>query len=230
MAELTRKEFASMCQTTESIVRSNISRGKITEYIDESDGKTKLIDTRNAKNKAFFDKYIKLSETRKPKKKKPKVDNTKIYDEVVEKVDVKKSNKRSNDQKQQKQNDEDAIAMDWDRRKKKADAILQERKAEKEELQLQKLAGKLIPVDLVFSVLRIHNNDIFATFQNDVENLASVYCDILAGGDRKKLAKLTSALSERLNDAVKRAREVSESSIRAAVDDYSETRNKGERK
>ena len=92
------------------------------------------------------------------------------------------------------------------------------------------MAGKLIPVDLVFQILRIHNQDIFATFQNDAENLASIYCDILADGDRRKLSEITDKLNHRLQEIILRAKDVSMSSIEQAIDDYKEVRNRGERK
>jgi hypothetical protein len=228
MAKLSRKEFAAMCRTTESIVRSNISRKKITESYYDDNPKKKYIDTTNAKNKIFFEKYLDKAKE-KDRKEKLKQKTNDDYIDVVEIIE-KEVNKKTTKSKNEKQNQSDADEVAWDTRKKIADALLQERKAEKEALQLQKLAGKLIPVDLVFTVIRIHNNDIFATFQNDVENMASMYCDILAGGNRKKLSEIVDKLSARLDDAVKRAAEVSEASIRAAVSEYSETRNKGERK
>ena len=104
------------------------------------------------------------------------------------------------------------------------------RKQKLEALKVEKMAGRLMPVDLVFNVLRIHNTEIFATFQNDVENLASIYCDILAGGNRKKLAEISQKLSERLNDLIQRSKDVALSSIENAVEGYTETRSRGERK
>lgn len=221
MAELSRKEFAALCRTTQSIIRSNISRKKIIEV----DG---IIDTKDPLNKMFFDKYLALAEE-KDLKKKIKGGIEDLYDDVVEKA-ADKITKKTATTKRKNSRAKSQKIVDWDARKKRADTLLQERKAEKEQLNLEKLAGKLIPVDLVFQILRIHNHDIFATFQNDAENLASVYCDILAGGDRKKLSEITTKLSEKLDDAVRRAREVSMSSIESAVEDYTETRNRGERK
>jgi hypothetical protein len=78
--------------------------------------------------------------------------------------------------------------------------------------------------------VQIHNRDIFATFQNDVDNLASIYCDIMANGNRSKLAEVSKALSEKLDSSVSRASEVAEASIQNAIEEYRETRNRGERK
>jgi hypothetical protein len=217
MADLNKIEFASMCRTTIGIVNTNIHRGKIFYSKDD-----KKIDTDNPLNKAFFKKYLDKAEL---EKNQPKQTREEIYEEVVHQTTLKEKVKQRVDDRKAAQK-----TVDWDVRKKKADTLLQELRAEKESVTLQKLAGKLIPVDLVFSVLKIHNDDIFATFQNDAENLASVYCDILAGGNRKKLSEITQKISERLDQTILRAKDVSMSSIRLAVEEYSETRNRGERK
>lgn len=225
MALLSRKEFAAMCHTTTAIVTTNIRRGKIIEF-------EKKIDTENVLNEAFFNKYIAKSKAKEEKLPTSK-EIDKLYKETVETLEV--AAKKEVEQKQakarrKKNNEETAAGFDWDLRKKKADALLQERKAEQAQLQLEKMAGKLIPVDLVFSIIKVHNTDIFATFQNDAENLASIYCDILAAGDRKKLAEIVDKLNFKLDDIIKRAKDVAIASIENAVEEYAQTRNRGERK
>lgn len=223
MALLNKDEFAGICRTTVPIINTNIHRGKVIWIADE-----KVIDTEDLINKAFFKKYKKIYEDKLLMQQSGETIE-KIYNKVVQKVENKTTatNKQAKVEKSKAKSKE---TMEWTERKLQADTLLQEAKAEKEILNLQKLAGKLIPIDLVFNILNIHNHDIFATFQNDAENLASVYCDILAGGDRKKLAEISTKLSERLNDAVRRAKEVSVSSLEAAIDDYSEVRSRGEKK
>ena len=46
--------------------------------------------------------------------------------------------------------------MSWDARKKKADALQAERKAELTQLQVEKMMGSLMPVDLVETIFRIN--------------------------------------------------------------------------
>ena len=225
MGIYSRKEFASLCHTTAAVVSTNIQRGKIVEF-------EKTIDSDNAINKRFFNKYFKKHQEEIQASKRVK-EIEQNYDDVVEKV-VAKATQKTKETKtnaaRKKQNKKAEESVDWDLRKKKAETLLKERQAEKEQMQLEKLAGKLMPVDLVFSIIKSHNTEIFATFHNDAENLASVYCDILAAGDRKKLSEISEKLSVKLNDAIKRSKEVALSSIEAAIDDYSETRNRGERK
>lgn len=227
MALLNKEEFAAMCRTTVAILNTNISRNKI--IYDKDD---KIIDTDDPLNKAFFKKYKKLAEDKDAKTKLPtKIED--IYNDVVEKVSAKVTSTvdaNEKESKQKKSREKSQSIVDWSERKTIADAQLQEARAEKEQMQLEKLAGKLIPIDLNYTIVNIHNTTIFATFHNDVDNLASVYCDILAGGDRKKLAEISSKLSEKLADCVKRASQVAESSIRNAIEEYEETRNRGEKK
>lgn len=226
MPDYNKKEWAALCRTTTAIVTTNIHRGKI---ILLSDGK---IDSENAINKAFFNKYSKKAEEelkQKNKTKEVQENINDIYNQVVEKATVKiKSISKEKEKKDGRR--KSAEVVDWDTRKKIADALLQERKAEKEQLALEKMAGKLIPTALVFNILRVHNQSIFATFHNDVEVQASVFCDVMAGGDRKMLAKVTEKLSEKLSDSVKRAEEVALASVENAIEEYTETRSRGERK
>jgi multidrug efflux pump subunit AcrA (membrane-fusion protein) len=223
MADLSKDEFAAICLTTLGIINTNIHRRKLIYDID-----TKKLDSDDPINKAFSKKYQKLY-----KEKQDTLKNVKrvseLYDDVVEKVTEKVNQKQVNEKTTNSRAKSQKV-IDWSERKQQADTLLQEARAEKENLTLQKLAGKLIPVDLVFNILNIHNHDIFATFQNDAENLASVYCDILAGGDRKRLAEITTKLSEKLDNAVRRAKEVSMSSIENAIDEYREVRSRGEKK
>lgn len=229
MSLYTRAEFAGICRTTTAIITTNINRGKIILF-------DKKIDSENAINVAFFSKYSKKAE----KELKDKNKNTalkdnvqEIYKEVVEKatkIVFKKKLNKEDEKRRKKAKKEAESFMDWEIRKKKADTLLVERKAEKELLQIEKLAGKLIPTDLAFDVIRIHNQTIFATFHNDVDNLASLYCDVLASGDRKLLGEITAKLGKYISDCIKRAEDVAMSKIENAVDKYSETRGRGERK
>lgn len=229
MSLYTRKEFAALCRTTSAIITTNINRGKIILF-------DKKIDSENRINVAFFDKYNKKAESE-IKERNRKKDLTESIDDIYNKVVTKATSKvvgtkkeKAKKKRQDKANKEADLFMDWDIRKKKADTLLQERKAEKEQLQLEKLAGKLLPTDLAFNIIRIHNQSIFATFQNDMENLSSVYCDILAAGDRKLLGELNVKIGELITKSIKAAEDVAIAGIENAVEEYSETRNRGESK
>lgn len=229
MSLYTRQEFANLCGTTKAVVTTNINRNKIKLFDTK-------IDSENAVNKAFFLKYSKKNEAEIKQRNKPKPAKetiNELYDKVVKRSKKEpKTSKHLTEQEEQRLKDleEAEIVQSWELRKKKADTLLQERKAEKESMQLQKLGGKLLPTDLAVNIIRIHNQSIFATFQNDVENQASIFCDILAGGDRKLLGEITDKLGEQIGVCIKRAEEVAMQSIENAIDEYTDTRSRGERK
>ena len=209
MAEYTRKEFAAICHTTVGVINSNKARGNI---IVNEEG---YIDSENAINNSFFNKYSKYFEE--------KIKKTVVSENKPEKKEKRKK-------PPSKQNQTSQQIMDWDARKKQADAELQEYKAAHEKLKMEKLAGKLIPVDLVFQILNIHNRSIFTSFHSDAENLASVYCEILAEGDRKKLSEISNKLGYIISDKVEKSKELAEVELETAIEEYSETLNRGERK
>ena len=238
MALLTRKEFAALCHTNQQVINTNVQRNNLVVEF-------RKINTENAQNKAFFDRYQKkFNDERKS--------INEVYTEVVEPVvkpkkkplaeplpaaKKKPSVKSAMAKKKQGDNEPQSAAdlnsqkiVDWTLRKKQADAELVEYRAEHERLKIEKMAGKLIPVDLVFQILNIHNKSIFSTFQSDAENLASVYCEILAEGDRSKLAEITDKLSVIINLNVEKSKDLSQMELDNAIEEYSETLNRGQRK
>lgn len=230
MSLVSRKEYAAISKTKVSNVNVYVSRGKV---IVENDG---LIDTENPINKIASDNWIKLHFEKEEKKKLDELrrqaqekvqseNNIKGYEKPKTEKAVKRGRKPKS--KADKYTEE---LLSMDQRKKQADTLLQERKAEVEKLKLDKMAGKLIPVDLVFQVLNIHNKSIFATFQSDVENLASIFCEILAEGDRSKLSDVTQKISEKLVETVNKSKDLAELELDNAVAEYAETRSRGERK
>lgn len=225
MALLSRKEFAALCHTSTAIVTTNINRGKLVEF-------EKKLDTENPLNNSFFNRYINKSNEKKTKlPTKDEID--KLYNETVEKVKEKvekevfsgaeKSRHKRNNKKYEDLND-------WDSRKKKADALKAELAVEKAQLEINKLSGKLIPLELTDNILAAYTRSIITVFENDMLNLASIYTDILASGDRKYLAEITDKLNEKLDDSVNRALEVAKQEIENAVENYKEVRNRGEKK
>ena len=246
MALVTREEFAVLCKTTVGIVNTNVSREKITVS-------GKLIDTLNPLNKVFMKLYkARASEkARGGVKSKPAARQTKpkqyepltnveyindIYNDIVEKIDgngnktFEPYESAANKKQRAKQNKDDGESVDFERRKKVADALKAEWQAEKEQLQVEKMMGNLMPVDLVEEIIRINIQDIFKTFENDLINVASIYCDILAGGDREKLSKLVATLRQHLTRNVDRVKQTAAKQVESCINEYSETRSRGERK
>ena len=230
MSLVSRKEYAAISKTKVSNVNVYVKRGKV---IIEDNG---LVDTENPINKMATNNWIKLHFEKEEKERidslrREAQEKVQSKNEIngYEKPQIEKAVKRGRKPKSKVDKHTEEL-LSLDQRKKQADVLLQERKAELEKLKLDKMAGKLIPVDLVFQVLNIHNKSIFATFQSDVENLASIFCEILAEGDRSKLSDVTQKISEKLIETVNKSKELAEMELDNAVSEYAETRSRGERK
>lgn len=237
MAILTRAEFAATCNRTVLVINTNISRNKISTIPPDN----KMIDSENPLNKIFKKNCLALdkkkAEEEKLKKKEQKLDNKPVENpEELEKAYTEtvqiftKQETPAQEKRRKKQNEEDAESVNWDARKKKADALKAERAAELAQLQVEKMMGNLMPVDLVEMILKVNIQDIFKTFENELINLGSIYCDILAGGNRDKLSELITKLRLKLNETIKRIESTAAQEIENTVEDYAEVRSRGERK
>ena len=242
MAIVTRKEFAELCGKSTNYINTYITRNQIS--VIPPDGK--LIDTENPLNILFKKKCKsidrnKTEEERKVRKETKQgssdfekligkaAENLGMNQEVIDKIYTKPETpeqKRSR-LEQNKKNEEE---MSWDARKKKADALQAERKAELTQLQVEKMMGSLMPVDLVEAIFRINIQDIFKNFESACINLASIYCDILAGGDREKLAEITGKLRLEISQIITRTKTNAAQEIENAVAEFADTRARGERK
>ena len=220
MALYTRKEFASLCRTTTAVVTTNINRGKIILF-------DKKVDSENPVNKYFFDKYHKKAEAEIKKNNAKKEDVTDIqalYKEVVKKADKKTKKKALNESREKGQ-----VTLDWDTRKKRAEALLKERTAEKALLSLKKMYGEMVPTEFVIMMFSSFTKSVFSTFDNSIMNLAGVYCDELAGGDREALAKVNQRLNEEFQSIIDNAAEIAKKDMINEIKEYSVKRGKGER-
>ena len=215
-----RKDFAALCHTTVAVVNTNISsaRGKIVEEIGE-EGK-KIIDTEHPINKAFFDKYqqkFELEKTQGPTLKnksgpKPKKVQLPTRDEEGNLLPGFLE------------------ALKWDARKKKADALLKERNAEKALLDVKKMYGEMLPTDFVVELFAAFSKSFFSLFDNSLMNLAGVYCDELAGGDREALTRVNKKLNEELQRIIDESSEIARKDMENKVAEFSNTRRRGQKK
>jgi len=199
MPKFKTKEFADAYGIKESTVKSYIFRKQLQR---DANG---LIDTENDRNKLFI-----LEMQLKPSGKKK-----------VEKEVVSKSKKEV----QQKISFEEKQIIDLDRRKKIAETEAKERESEYKRIQLEKIAGNLMPVELVEKILVINIQSIFKNFESEMENLARVYVP-----DRDLLAKAISGQKELLSKIIAKTKEDSSVEIENAINEYQETRSRGEKK
>lgn len=199
MPKFKTKEFADAYGIKESTVKSYIFRKQLQR---DANG---LIDTENDRNKLFI-----LEMQLKPSGKKK-----------VEKEVVSKSKKEV----QQKISFEEKQIIDLDRRKRIAETEAKERESEYKRIQLEKIAGNLMPVELVEKILVINIQSIFKNFESEMENLARVYVP-----DRDLLAKAISDQKELLSKIIAKTKEDSSVEIENAINEYQETRSRGEKK
>jgi translation initiation factor 2B subunit (eIF-2B alpha/beta/delta family) len=222
MALHTRKEFAALCHTTTAIVTTNINRDKVILF-------DKKIDSENPVNVSFFNKYHKKYEDKLKKANKNEV----LYNEVVEKVQTKvvsKKKKKKAEKERQAAIEEGGLFNDWDLRKKIAEALLKERNAEKALLSVKKMYGEMLPTEFVLRMFSTFTKTVLSTFYNSNMNLAGVYCDELAGGDRDSLSKINQRLDEEIQLIIDAAAEIAKKDMENEIKEYSVTRGKGENK
>jgi hypothetical protein len=187
--------------------KKNAQRGKI---IKGTNGK---IDTDNAVNRLFLDKK--------------KAQNINKPNPVVAQNDVSKTRKTverpTGLTAQQKQ------YADIDLRTKIAAAETKEREAELKRLQLEKLAGNLLPVDQVEKIIVVNVQAILKNFRSERDNLALVMVERF-GGSRKDLVEITTELDKIMDVVISKAEKDANYELDIAVSQYQEVRSRGERK
>lgn len=252
MALLNREEFAALCGRSTNYINTYIGRKKIRTLPENK----KLIDSEDPLNilfrknlKKVDSSIVEMRRAEKRKKKNPesplltaavpeiqagledvskmKEDIQELYGKVVETLrepvtDIPKKTRQEED-------DDDEIGS-WALRKTIADTLKAEKQAEKEALAVEKMMGKLMPTDMVQQIIQVNVGHIYKTLENELINIGSIYCDILAAGSREKLGEIIARIRENLQRIVKDTEETALKEVENVIDEYSETRNRGERK
>jgi hypothetical protein len=239
MAIVSRQEFAEMCGIDPAILRVNIQRKKV--IVSGEGGKT--IDTDNPINKAFKQKQKAIVVAKKEEKeviaripkaqpfKIREADNEDQEDDTPEALTPEammalfagnKGGRRG------KGDDEKLGGMEkWILMKIKGDAELVSLKVEREELLLQKTAGKLLPVDLVTEVHRRYATHIFNHFESGVESIAMKFCEIMAGGDKTLYTRALDDCRALLTTCIQKAGKDVDEDIRRLVYEFSDKKRLG---
>lgn len=224
MSIISRVEFAAIVGKSPAYISVNIKRNNVVLVVDGDDDGN--IDTENVINKRFIRHIKKISKKDKPV----------TYKDVVETVETSvKNNKQNSETKEtrkakaeQRKKAKDMLEFEY--RKKKAEASKSESDADLKSLAVEKMMGKLMPVELVHQIIKINIQGVFISFENELQNIASIYCDILAGGDRKKLAEIVEQMRENLSRIITDTKVNTDSEIKQVIENYAETRNRGEKK
>lgn len=218
------KEFAMAIGVSYNTLRQHIRREKVFKSGD-------YIDTENAHNQIYISeqtdgKGIDLANVGKTEKAKTKT-KRKATTKNKATTPPKKSTKIKEPEPPppESENVIDSVT----RRKRLADVQKIEKEIELKNLQISKLMGELMPIEMVQKVLVINIQSVFRELESATENIASVYCEIL-GGDRDHLARMVEEMREALQDSIKNAKEKSKEEIKGIIKDYSATRSRGQRK
>ena len=238
MAEVSRQEFADMCGDDVKTLNVYISRGKV--IINNKVDKSKAIDTTHPINKVFI-KQRKESNKLKVQTKQiiatlPKAaihprqhilpSDDDEDDEMPESIspETMMALFAGNKGGRRVRGDDDELGgmQKWLLMKIKGDAELVSLKVEREQLLLQKAAGKLLPVDLVTEVHRRYATHIFSHFENGIETIAAKFCDIMAGGDQSLYARAVDDCRSVLTSCIKAAGKDVNEDIERLVADFSD--------
>ena len=201
MAKYSVKDFASAYKQKESTVKSWVHRKKLQK---DAEG---LIDTDNPINKL-------------------------LISEMQLKVNANliglKSEKKQKEVKEENEvplNSTQKIYLDLDLRKKIAETDSAERQAELRRLEIEKKAGKLMPVELVEKIFTINIQAVFKNLESEMEKMAGFYVI-----DRTELSNVISKQKKMLSDSIEKAKEDARFEIEGAILEYQEVRSRGERK
>jgi len=215
MSELTREEFAAICGVTRNAINTYVGRRKINVL---EDGK---IDTEDVLNKIFI-------KARKQKAQEKKIKA--VPSNAAKNQPTTSSQKKPTRRKTKAEREEEEQNSNLTLRKLKSDTEKAERENEIKKLTLEKMMGQLMPVDLMHGIFKINIQNVFKSFENELVNLASIYCDIMAGGDRSKLSEVIDSMRTNLHRIIKETKANSKKEIEGVINEYAETRSRGERK
>jgi len=199
-----------MCGDDVKVLNVYINRKKV--IMHDADGKT--IDTENTLNNLY-------------KKKRQEINKSKKEDaELVKHIaSVKRSVPKDSDEDDDDQGDYDQTFISEVENlskgkgkisladetgnpyllKLKKDTELVTLKIEKEKILVDKAAGKLLPIDVAASLLQSQAKAIFTNFDNAIENIAGIYCQIMANGDMKMYTRIVEEGKRALSVAIEKA-------------------------
>lgn len=211
MAKYSVKDFVSAYNQKQGTVKSWLHRGKLQKGADG------LIDTDNAINKLLISEM-----------------QLKVNANLIGATSLKVSNAKSKIKNEGKQleiplNASQRQYQDLELRKKIADAELQERSSELKKIQLEKLAGNMLPTDFVEKTFIINIQSIFKNFDASLENLSMIYVEEM-GGDRSDVSRLTNRLRSELSIIIEKAKKDANHEIQEEIKLIIDNRMQGQKK
>lgn len=206
MSLYTVKDFAKYVGVKTGTLRKHISRKKVIKS-------GKFIDSDNPINQIYIQDYL--------------TDQT--FNEDFSAPNEKTRDNETEKPENNKESSGNSFLHSLTRREKIAKTLKMEREAEYKRMQNLKLQGKLMPIELVETTLTINIQSIFRSFESASENIASIYNERL-GGNRADLAEMITRMREELERAIGSAKQKAREEIEAHIQEYAETRSRGEKK
>ncbi len=118
---------------------------------------------------------------------------------------------------------------DIDLRTKLATAEARERESELKRIQLEKMAGNLLPVDLVEKIVVINIQAILKGFRTERENMTSILIERF-GGNRKDLVEINAMLDKSMDIVISKAKKEANYELEQAISTYQDSRGRGEKR
>jgi hypothetical protein len=228
--DLKKSELARCLGAVNATVTMAVNRKKL---IPEPDGK---INIEHPVNKNWIDKYLlekgrtfdlnriydkgEIKPPSEPTKKKPKKKKPK-------KEKVKKESSSVTDASANGSTDDDVLTLAAREQELKVDKL--EAEVKLKNLEVEKKEGLLIPTDAVKSVMIFIIETFRSTFIQDMNNIANIYTQML-GANQQQFVEVRKRIAECVKDITEQAKENAITGVEGIVEEYSETRGRGERK
>lgn len=123
----------------------------------------------------------------------------------------------------------DILHNDLNLRRKLADAEKAEKDNELKSMEIAKKMGELMPIEMVEKILAVNIQTLLRSSENEWENIASEYCEIL-GGDRSHLSEMVKHMREHLQMMIGEVKMKAAQEIKSVIKDYAAVRGRGQRK
>lgn len=222
MALHTKKDFAQLCNLPPKNLATYIGRKKVNV---REDG---MIDDKDQINKAFLSlRKSKVSEKDVIKHISKFADDNDYSIELPD--DYHTAKLRALLEGSDEEDDGIPDLIKSTKLLKHLDTKKREREIQLLQLREEKLKGQMVPSDLIQPVILQHNQSMITEFKNAGDNFLRVFSQKKSMSG-EEMAEVKGEFTRIINQAVTNATEMSIKSIEAIINNFAETRTKGERR
>jgi hypothetical protein len=233
MALYSKKEFADLCKQKTNYLSVQIQRGKVVLDKDEK------IDTSNLINSLYLEKIYGRMDfvptgheafAPAPPKAKPKrkADEWDGFDEDEEETAAGGGSEKSLAELLEAKDIKNLTYPDLERIYKFRQGEHLLKRTEREEIEIQKKRGEVIPSDLLPPVILQHNQSFITTFKEVVDQILTDYTQIKQL-TVEEVADMRGRMVDAINTGANKATEMTLKAITTIVKDYTDKRGVGQR-